>query len=353
MFFLINISLVMGIVPFAYMAQSYVADHFAYLALVGLAVIVARGAHLALQHKSGILQAGILTGCALWIAAAGVLSVAQVRLWDNPRTVWDATLRINPGSYAAHNNYGLLLMEQGDLDKAEELFRKANAIAPGLDAPYLNLARVYFVRGDLDRAERICARALEVNPKNTDLYVLRTRVLRKKGRDDEAGRVLDQALTAVPHSGELHAERGLLLYQQGRESEGIDDFRRAISYAPFLPEPYFHLGAALLAKGDVDESIDLLRRAVKFSDRAETHNVLGSAYAHKGMFTEALAEFARAYELQPEYPGIRDNIANALMDMKKMQEAARFCAQGAVSKNPCSEDTLSRLKAPPDSVEPQ
>lgn len=45
------------------------------------------------------------------------------------------------------NMYGLFLLDQGDMEKAEEIFRHTIAVAPNFDSPYGNLGLIFEERG--------------------------------------------------------------------------------------------------------------------------------------------------------------------------------------------------------------
>ena len=68
------------------------------------------------------------------------------------------------------------------------------------------------------------------------------------------------------------------------------------------------------------------------------------AYAQKGEYGRALAQFRAAYKIRPGFPGVGDNIANALVDLHDYDGAARFCSENSRLGMPCAEDTLKRIR---------
>lgn len=345
LFFLINLSLVSGLVPFGFMVSSFVADHFLYLPMVGLALIVARCADLAYRRFGIETAAGkaVMVGLYLWVAVLGLASVKQTMLWSDPLAVWEATLEVNKTSFVAYNNYGLVCMQRGDYLKAISMFQKVAELAPRLDKPYSNMGWAYRLLGDEKSAKRMYEKALEVDPNSELANRMLGQILDREGRYQEAIATFKQALNANPRSGVLYTDLGLSYYRSGREEDALKAFDKAMELTPFYPDPYMHKAAALLSKGDVDGAIPLLKRATSLATSAQAHNILGAAYAQKHQYSLALNQFVIAYKLRADFPGIRDNVANAMMDLNNYQAAAHFCSESAARGLPCSAETTARI----------
>ncbi len=346
LFVLINLVLVSGLIPFGYMNHSFVADHFFYLPMVGVALIIARTLEK-LFHKLGDESSSgklVMIALYIWVAVLGVASVRQTWLWRDPRSVWEATLKANPNSFAANNNLGLLLIGRGEFDRALALFRKASKLAPGLDVPVFNMGEVYRLTGDSEEARKMYAKTVWINPGHIDARLMLAEMLWKEGKQDEAIEFLKKSMRRNPRSGKLHSELGLFYYFQEKEEDSLNEFTLATELDPFLPMPYIQKGVILLSRGLADEAIPLLETAVGLAPQVDAYNVLGAAYAQKGEYHRALAQFHAAYKIRPGFPGVGDNIANALVDLHDYEGAARFCSENSRLGMPCAEDTLKRIR---------
>jgi len=63
---------------------------------------------------------------------------------------------------------------------------------------------------------------------------------------------------------------------------------------------YFDKGIAYLNKGMLDEAIAEFKKAVEINpNSADAHTALGAAYANKGMPDKATAEYRKAIEINP------------------------------------------------------
>jgi tetratricopeptide (TPR) repeat protein len=277
---------------------------------------------------------------------SGILAARQTLMWRHPDTLWDATLKVNKTSRAAYLNSGWLAMQRGQPDKALEMFQKALEIEPRLAIAYQNMAVIYRGKGDLESAKRMIEKAIELRPDDDVFAMVLGAILGEQKKYDEAIQVLTKSLEANPRSATLRTQLGVSYFDAGREGEALRELSAAQKLDPLLPDPYIQKAQILLSKSDVDGAITLLKKAVSLRTLPEAHNMLGVAYAAKGNLPMALSEFFKAYKLDPNLSGVRDNLANALMDMARFGQAREFCLESERAGRPCSTDTLFRLKEP-------
>ena len=144
---------------------SYVADHFQYLASLG--VLVPLGSAIA-----GAL--GRLPRPAGWAAQALILSVLgilvslQTRPYRDIESLWLDTLSKNPDSYLAHSSLAGIQMQRGDLREAVAHYREALRVKPE-DALALNNLAWFLATAneaslrDADLALELALRSVEIS----------------------------------------------------------------------------------------------------------------------------------------------------------------------------------------------
>ncbi|ACB77598.1 tetratricopeptide repeat protein [Opitutus terrae] len=266
--------------PFLY---SYVADHFAYLASLGVIVPAAFGFVLAgrrLPRRARAIAPIAATVLLLTLAAA---TWRQSGHYRDAETLWRATLARNPGSSMAHNNLGEILASRPERNaEAIEHFCAA-AQADPQNAPALNNLGLALAKDPTRMAEAIASyeQAIRVqpeliNPRN-NLGVLLTSM---PGRLDDGITHLREAARMDPSSAGVRDNLGVALLRAGRSAEAAEEFAAAVSLQP---------------------------------DAAALRNRLGVALANvPGREAEALAEFRTAVELDPNSAEARMNLARAL-----------------------------------------
>src|SRR5205814_6625566 len=120
---------------------TWVADHYQYLACVGLIAIFSA---IVLRNWNGpranallhfVAPAGILL-------ALGTLTWRQAHIYQNSANLWLDVLKKNPDSWMAYNNYGMLLLDGQDYPDALKAFQTARRLNPRLSQALVNIGNV-------------------------------------------------------------------------------------------------------------------------------------------------------------------------------------------------------------------
>jgi hypothetical protein len=165
--------------PFRY---SYVADHFQYLASVGLIGLAAGAFTLAASRLTLWPKrvAAALSLVVLVLLAGQTWSQSQV--YKDWKTVWTKTLEKNPESALAHYNLGRLLLGQQKFEEAISHFSKALPLKPNSAEIHNNLGVALAGAGRLDEAASQFAEALRVEPDHAKARRNLERVMRLMGK---------------------------------------------------------------------------------------------------------------------------------------------------------------------------
>jgi protein O-mannosyl-transferase len=305
-----------NVYPFIY---SYVADHFQYLASLGIIVPIAFGQTLA---------AGRIPMNARWIAplarvlllaALGTLTWRQSSMYQDSETLYRATLQRNPGSWMAHNNLGSILMKTGRVPEAIEEFEAALRIRPDYAEAHNNLGNVLEeIPGRLPEAVTHLRAALRARPGEATIHNNLGSVLAKiPGRLPDAVAEYEAALRVDPNFVLAHNNLGIALTQiPGRGQEGVDHLRTALRLAPDIAELHNSLANALAeVPGGLPEEIAEYEAALRIKpDYEEAHFNLGLALsAIPGRLPEAITHFEAAVRIDPDNLQAQYNLGLALL----------------------------------------
>ena len=130
------------------------------------------------------------------------------------------------------------------------------------------------------------------------------------GELEEAIRLYKASIDTYP-TAEAHTFLGWTYSFLGRLDLAIEECKRAIEVDPDFGNPYNDIGAYLIELGRDDEAIPWLRKAME-AKRYEAphypHYNLGRIWMQKGMLKEAIAEFTKALEIEPEYTLAQETI---------------------------------------------
>jgi class 3 adenylate cyclase/TolB-like protein/Flp pilus assembly protein TadD len=155
-------------------------------------------------------------------------------------------------------------------------------------------------RKDLDRAEEILKKAFAIDRSIAAAHVADGFIRRLKGDEQGALDAFDRALELNPNLALASAEKGVQLIALGRAKEAPALVEKAIAISPRDPALwlfYHMMGRAYFAMGDYDKAINWLQKSVQLQPTFWASRMhLISAYALKGRLAErevqaALSEY--------------------------------------------------------------
>ncbi|HYY29009.1 MAG TPA: tetratricopeptide repeat protein [Chthoniobacterales bacterium] len=289
----------LNVYPFRY---SLVADHFAYLAGLGIIVPISAGITLFCEHY---LQAPVrYIPPALLLVGLVLLSANQSRMYTDIDTLWRTTLERNPCAWMAHNNLGVLLLRRGKVEEAISHFRKAIGLNAHDAATQSNLGDAYLALDRVDDAIAQYRTALQIKPNDAASHYNFANALLKQGLIDDALAEYQAALDIRPNDVDVLNNLGVALLEQGRVDEAIIHYQKALELRPKDVRAQANLAWAL-SISTTDPRMRgaiAIRLAQQASENSGGENpailrILAAAYAQAGRFTEAVACAQRALDL--------------------------------------------------------
>src|ERR1035437_1320761 len=299
----------LNVYPFRY---SYVADHFQYLAILGIVVPATAGLTVLAGRISpgrisqGRVSSGKLAAIALpalLLTTLGAATRQQSALYRDYETLFRGTLARNPGSGFLHSNLGVILMSTGRETEAAAAFEAAVRLPPDDPDYHVNLGL-----------------ALAQMP----------------GRMADAIAEYQTALRTDPHLPAAHLNLGLALTSMpGRLQDAIAEYQKAIAEyrtavrsEPELWEAHFNLGLAYAQiAGREADAIAEYRRALQLKpDSALAHFHLGNTFHKMGRLPDAIAEYQASLSIDPGVPEVHYELAYALAQIPgRVPEAIAEC----------------------------
>jgi len=163
-FFVIALAPVLGFFDVFYFRYSFVADHFQYLASVGLIALAASGATTACQQiGSRGRRLGTIAAAAALLALA-TFTWKQGHIYRNAETLWLDTLAKNPRCWMAHTNLGNLYQLSGQIPLAKQHYEAALRIKPDYAMAHNDLGVALIAAGQPAEAVQQFEAALRVQP---------------------------------------------------------------------------------------------------------------------------------------------------------------------------------------------
>ncbi len=308
--------------PFRY---SFVADHFQYLACVGLiALLVGVITKAASRYNKRITSSfGLII-----LLLLGWRTWHQGYIYNDIETLWSDTIEKNSRSWMAHNNLGIALAGQGRFDQAIDHYNEVLRIKPDHDKAHYNLGNAYVGQGNFDEAIKHYSEALRIRPDNEEVHNNLGIAFAGQGKFEEAIHHYLEALRIKPDHGKAHNNLANVLARQGRFDEAIDHYSQVLRIEPDDAEAHNNLANVLARQGRFDEAIDHYSQVLRIEpDDAEGHYNLANVLARQGRFQEAIDHYREVLRIEPDDAEAHNNLGNLLEAQGKFGEAAEHYAQ--------------------------
>jgi tetratricopeptide (TPR) repeat protein len=293
LFFIGTLFPALGFISFFPMRYSLVADHFQYLAQIGLLSVIVAALAKWLRPRE---VAG--TMAAIVIAAFIVMSNAHARAFTDRGTLWNDTIAKNPDAWVAHTNVGLFYLDmferEGDaryLDTAEEQLRMARHMTQHRDpVATMDLGLVAAKRGNYPAAMQYFRESI----KEYDQLYAGTNVMPEQAADP-------------------HMNLGFFLYNARKLDEAIAEYNTAHRLAPRNVGVMENLADAYNVKGDHDKAIEWANAALDIDPESiKAHNTLANALAAQNRLQEAIGQWNIVLKLDRNNYVALNNIGRVL-----------------------------------------
>ena len=226
-YFLVALLPVLGLLKMSYMRAAWVADHFQYLADIGIIALGCAAGTLLWRKAS---QPGRWLVMGIGVAVLGgfaVCTFARAMDYQSEFALWSDTLAKNPDAWQAHNRLGAVLLARKDVRAATVHFAQGVRLKPDDPDSHNNLGLGLVSQGQV--AEGIEQYRASIRLKDAQFFA--------------------------------HANLADALASQKRYPEAILEYQSALRWNPTLVPLLFRLGTALTESGKLDEAIATFEKA--------------------------------------------------------------------------------------------
>lgn len=307
------------------MLYSYVADHFQYLASIGMITLytglIAFGLKKIFGDKKRLqyMLAGIL------FLGLGGLTWRQGQMYKDIETLWRATISGNPKAWLAHNNLGTVLLDQGKIDEAIGHFNESIEINPQYEIAYYNLGYAQVKKGAHGESMKYYQKAIELNPKYTNAYINLGMAYDALGDYKQAILNYNKAKALKPESDVVYCCLGDACSSLGSLDESEGYYKKSLELNPNNVDTHYNLACLLFEKKEIEKSIHHFKEALRLDpDREAAHNNLGIIYTSMVETDKALEHYNAALRINPASAGTLNNMGLLSVKMGKTDEAISF-----------------------------
>jgi tetratricopeptide (TPR) repeat protein len=148
---------------------------------------------------------------------------------------YEASLKVAPDYYPAHNNLGILYLGNSDFKSAEEQFRDAVRLDQNEAQAYFNLSNVLILTRRFAEAQITLAQGLQRRPDSAFGNFLQGCLYDQTGMLSAAENSLENALRLDPKMPQVHLQLVNLYLQQNRRPDAIKQLQAFLQDFPNAP----------------------------------------------------------------------------------------------------------------------
>jgi len=202
---------------------------------------------------------------------------------------------------------------------------------------YSNLGNRFSAAGNLDRAEELYRRSVAAHPDYAKGHFHLGLALQSQEKLLEAVEAYYAALGINPGYLEAHNNVALALREMGDYDAAIDHLRQALRAEPGSDLTQRNLAETFLDAGRLPQAEQVFRSLLERApEDARAWGGLGRLLTRQQRYDEAIAAFERALELDPDYSAARENLAQVYEaqgrgseELAALEEAAAGSASAA------------------------
>jgi tetratricopeptide (TPR) repeat protein len=315
LFFIGTLTPALGFVNVYPMRYSFVADHFQYLASIGLIALIAAGfCRIPRSIPWKWLMAVILAPLIL-------LTWRQQRIYKDPVTLWTHTIEQNETCWMAHINLASAFSAQNKSGQPS------------------------------DKAMAQSMRALELAPNEADTQWDMGVAMAQRSRWTEAAERFRKATECDSECAPAWASLARLLWDHFdtplAQAQAVEAAKRAIAIQPNQDDPHFVLGCFAELRGDWPGAISQFNQALTINAKDySAHSHLGDCLLQTGHAGEAAGEYTRVLEHDPKDLPAMTNLGNANLMAGRIPDAID-CYQKALAIDPKwapAREALAKIK---------
>jgi tetratricopeptide (TPR) repeat protein len=247
--------------------------------------------------------------------ALGNLTAAEQHLKE--------ALRFDPALTEAYRVLGATFLRQGQFNEAQGQFEAVLRSHPDDASSLYGLGFSLLSQNKPTEALKPLVQAYHLNPSDSEILTGVMQAYLKLGQLGQAEAVLNQLNRRFANDYAPQMQLAEIIVNEGAYNLAIAQFQHLLKLKSDSYELNYDLALAYHRAGKEDAAAVQIRRMLSQQDRAELQNLLGEVEEKRNNYTQALAAYRKAVELQPKSEEYQLDYATELNQHWNPTEALR------------------------------
>lgn len=261
LFFLINIFIVGHILPIK--GRLIAADRYAYLAYLGLFIIIANYINILVSKGNKTVNKIIFPILFFLCVAYSYYSYSRISVWKNSYTFWADVVKQQPENYYAYFGLGNYYRNSNIYDRAIEKYTKAVSLNNKDPMLFNNLGLTLYGQKKYNEAIIYFNKAITILPEFSQYYNNRGNAYYYLKEYDIALADYDNAFKKWNKNTDALINKADLEMDLGRTDAALINYKRCIAVDPDLAIPYYKIGVYYKNRRDDALAAEYLKKALE------------------------------------------------------------------------------------------
>jgi tetratricopeptide (TPR) repeat protein len=218
---------------------------------------------------------------------------------------FERAIAINPRMTNAYMGIADIQQRQGNFAQAEVHYRRAAEIEPANFPAHYGQGLMLQLLGRVADAVRAYLRALQLQPTDFDANLNLATAYLQLGEPGAGLIYAQRAVNLHADSGPARVNLGAVYAALGDHESAVIEYQQAAELIDLSPELLLNLANSLGQIGRYAEMQNTIEQLIDVEPSALAFERLAAAHFRQGRYDEALANFRRALELDPNhYPAL-------------------------------------------------
>lgn len=237
-------------------------------------------------------------------------------------------LRANPGDIDVILDFGLFLLDCGEVTAAGEKFNRILELSPDFARATMYLGEIALRQKDLNKAAELFLDAAEIEP---SLAGPRYRLAQIALEADSQERALDLLTSELKFDFEdpdVLNSIGTMLMKLGDFESAIDCFLRVVDENPVNDKAFYYMGKSLAMQGETEGAFHFFEYAMELGcEDVQLYKDAVQVYYKAGQFALAAKTVKAAQKLSPDDKDLQklENRVRMAMFSRKIKNAVNAC----------------------------
>jgi tetratricopeptide (TPR) repeat protein len=222
----------------------------------------------------------------------------------------------------------------GNAQNAIQILSSCLQIDPNSSAAMYELASIHAANNDFTSSTLLLEKAIGLNPGNIWYKLLLAQIYQQSKKFDEAAGIYTELLNKDPDNQEYLYTKAVLLANAKKYDEAIKTYKLLESKTGINEQISVEIQQLYIANNQVDKAFAEIEKLIKDNpSEPKYYGLLADLYQSQGDSLNALKNYTKILEMDPESGFVHFSLANYYLEHKDFDKSFKETKLGFASKN--------------------